>query len=123
MARLSRLILRKLQEPIRKLWDAWSKLQTNEDERWWNSIGERSDSHEDLVDASECDTTTEASSIPAGHEERPLGVTRAPGESRIKSENESAAGPIPTLFEMVKQRQSEYKPPAAKNLSKGDADE
>ena len=122
MARLSRLILRKLQESIRKLLDAWSSLQTNEDERWRKSIGERPASHEGLVDGSECDMTTEAPSILAGHKEHLLEATRAPEESGIKSENQSAAGPVPTLFELIEKRQSEYKPPAAKNLLKGDAD-
>jgi len=122
MTRSSRFIFPKLRESIRKLLDTWSSLQTNEDERWRKSIGKRPASREGLVDGSECDTTTEAPSILAGDEERPLAVTRAPGEGRIESENQSAAGPVPTLFELIEKRQSEYKPPAAKNLLKGDAD-
>ena len=113
--------LRKLQVPIRKLRDAWSKLQTDEDERWKNSVGGWSTSHKGLVDASERDMSTEAPSLLAGHKEHPMGATRAPGESKIESGNESAAGPVPTLFDLVAQRQSEYKLPAPKNLSKGDA--
>ena len=112
--------LRKLQAPIRKLWDAWSKLQTDEDERWNDSVGGRSTSHKGPVDASECDTSTEASSLLAGHEEPRIGATRAPGTRGIESENESAAGLDPTLFELVAQRQSESNPTAAKNFSKGD---
>ena len=113
--------LRKLQAPIRKLWDAWSKLQTDEDERWNDSVGGRSTSHKGPVDASECDTPTEVSSLLAEREEQRIGATRAPGTSGIESENESAAGLVPTLFDLVAQRQSECDPTAAKNLSKGDA--
>ena len=113
--------LRRLQTPIRKLWDAWSKFQTDEDARWKNSVGGRSTSHKDLVDVSECDVSTEAPSLLVGHREHPIGATRAPGESGIESENESAVVRVPTLFELVAQRQSEYKPTTAKNLSKGDA--
>ena len=112
---------RKLQAPIRKVWDAWSKLQTDEDARWKNSVGGRSTSHKGFADPSERDMPTEASSLLEGHTERPIGATRAPGKSGIGSENESAAGLVPTLFELVAQRQSEYKPTTAKNLSKGDA--
>ena len=123
MARLRRSFLRKLQAPFRKLWDAWSKLQTSEDERWRNSLRGRPTSHKGLVDASECDVATETPALLAGHKERPLAATRALEESRIESENESAPGSIPTLSELVVQRQLENKLAGAKSLSKGAADE
>ena len=123
MAQLSRSFLRKLQARIRRLWDAWSKLQTSEDERWRNSVRGRHTSHKGLVDASECDVATETPSLLAGHEERPLGATRAPEESRIESENKSAPGSVPTLSELVVRRQLENKLAGAKSLSIGAADE
>lgn len=123
MTRLSSSFLRKLQAPFRKLWDAWSKLQTSEDERWRNSVRGRHTSHKGLVDTSECDVATETPSLLAGHKERPLGTTRAPEESWIESENESAPGSVPTLSELVVRRQLENKLAGAKSLSKGAADE
>ncbi len=119
MARSSRSFLRKLRARIRRLWDAWSKLQTSEDERWRNTVRGQPTAHKGLVDTSECDVATET----PGHKERPVGATRAPEESRIESESESAQGSVPTLSELVARRQLENKPATAKSLSKGAADE
>ena len=123
MARLIPSFLRKLLAPIRKLSDAWSILQTYEDERWRNSVRGRPTSHESLVDASECDMATESPSLLAGHKERPLGATRTPGESKIEPENESTPGRVPTLSELVVRRQLENKLAAPRSPSKGAADE
>ena len=123
MSQLGRSFVRKLQASIRKLRDAWSILQTNEDERWRNSVRGRPASDQGPVDASECDTATEAPSLLAGHKERPIGATRTPGESRIEPENESAPGSVPTLSELVVRRQLENKLADPKGLSKGAADE
>ncbi len=123
MARLSLSFLRKLQVPIRKLRDAWSILQTSEDERWKNSVRGRPTSHEGLVDASESDMATEAPPLLAGHKKRPTGATRTPGESKIEPENESTPGRVPTLSELVVRRQLENKLADPEGLSKGAADE
>ena len=123
MARLGLSFLRNVQASIRKLWGLWVKLQTDEDDRWKNSVSGGSTSRKDPIDATACQVANKASSPPARPKGRPTGAGHALGESKSDRERESAAGPVPTLFELVEQRQSEYKAPAAKNLSKGASDE
>lgn len=114
-------ILRKLKARIHKLWDVWSKLQTYEDERWRNNVGGRLTSRKSPVDDSEYEVSTEVPLSLVGPQEHAIRATRASGESRSEAENESAVVPVPTLSELVAQRQSEYKITATKNHSREDA--